>query len=454
MIISEVEELLRTDEYDILLIFAPPGSAKSSYVSVALPSWYLGKYPENSVLAASHTSTLAEKWGRRVRNIVGGHSATLGVRLADDNKAAGRWALASGGEYYGVGVGVGIAGIRASLGIIDDPFGSREDAESLKIRNKIGDWYDADFSTRLKPGAKVLLMHTRWHMDDLAGRVIDGAKLGKYRIKIVSIPAIAGADDMLGRMPGEYLWDDPSGYNYGATLRRMQTQLAGKPRDWNSLYQQNPTPEEGTYFKREWLRYYDALPVGLRYYGASDYAVTAKGGDYTVHVVAGVDADDNLYIVDIWRNQAESNVWVDAFCDLVLRHKPLMWGEEQGQIIKSLGPFITKRQREKKAWCARQQFVSVSDKPTRCRSFQARMAMGKVYFPSNSGAPWLADLDAEMFSFPAGVHDDQIDALGLVGRLLDEMASGLGAAKPKPASGPDYKSWGDGSSKSNSWKTI
>lgn len=434
LIIDESEALLTSDDYDILLIFAPPGSAKSSYISVALPSYYMGRFPGNSVLAASHSTTLAEKWGRRVRNTVAEHSRTLGISLADDSKAAGRWATSKGGEYYGVGAGVGIAGFRADLGIIDDPFGSREDAESATIRDKIGDWFISDFSSRLKPGAKRVVMHTRWHEDDLAGRIISGAKQGKYRIRIVSLPAIAGPNDPLGRGIGDYLWDDPEGYNYGGFLRARRSECS--PRDWNSLYQQNPTPDEGLYFKREQFRYYTELPQHLRYYGASDYAVTAKGGDYTVHAVIGIDPLDNLYVVDIWRQQTESNIWVDAFCDLVTKYKPLMWAEEQGQILKSLGPFINKRMLERKTYCGREQFVSIADKPTRARSFQARVAMGKVYFPAN--ALWLADLEAEMLSFPAGVHDDAVDALGLAGRLLDTMAAAHVPAPPVANGLGDY----------------
>jgi predicted phage terminase large subunit-like protein len=149
-----------------------------------------------------------------------------------------------------------------------------------------------------------------------------------------------------------------------------------------------------------------------------------------VHVVAGVDPDDNLYILDMWRSQAESHVWVEEFINLVAKHKPLNWGEEQGQIIKSLGPFIDKRMRERRVYCRREQMASVADKPTRCRSFQARAAMGKVYLPHSS--PWVADLLTEMMNFPVGKHDDQVDALGLVGRMLDTMAAGKAARVDAP----------------------
>lgn len=425
LIIREVEALLASNDYDTLLLGAPPGSAKSSYISVALPSWYIGRYPTHSILHASHTSTLAEKWGRRIRNLVAEHGPTLGVQLAGDNKAAGRWSIKAGGEYYAVGAGVSISGYRSSLGLIDDIYGSREDADSDTIREKIQDWFMADFSARLKPGAKRIVMATRWREDDLTGFIEQQAKLGKYRVRTVMLPAIAGANDPLGRMPGEYLWDEPDGYNYGGFLRARQKEVT--PRDWSALYQQQPAPDEGLYFKREWFRYYDELPKHLRFYGASDYAVTADGGDWTVHATGGVDPEDNLYLVDLWRHQTDSNVWIDALCDLIKLRKPLMWAEESGQILKSLGPFIDRRMRERKAFCAREQFTCASDKPTRARSFQARMAMGKVYLPSS--APWLADLLAELLSFPAGVHDDAVDTLGLMGRLLDKMVGGKAPKK-------------------------
>lgn len=431
------------------MIFAPPGSAKSSYVSIAFPSWYFAQHPSSSILASSHSTELAAKWGRRVRNTVREHARVLGVEPSGDNQAADRWALTTGGEYYAAGVGSGIAGFRADLGIIDDPFGSREDAYSKRIRDKVWDWFKSDFSARLKPSAKRVVMHTRWHEDDLAGRIIAD---GSYRHRIVKLPAVAGPDDMLGREPGEYLWDDPDGYNYGQYLRDRRRELS--PTEWASLYQQEPAPEEGDYFRKDWFRSYDPdnLPATLRKYGASDYAVTDKGGDYTVHVVVGVDPDHNIYVLDVWREQAETDRWVDAFIDLVAHHKPMMWAEEKGQIIKSIGPFIDRRMRERRVFCRREQFTSGSDKPSRARSFQAMASMGKVYLPTH--APWLSDLVSEMLMFDAGKHDDQVDALGLVGRMLDKMVS----AKPKTATSKTSDRWNEAFKRQertqSRWKTV
>lgn len=259
--------------------------------------------------------------------------------------------------------------------------------------------------------ANGLISHnTRWHEDDLSGRLLEQAKRGGDKWEVLELPAINDA--------GEALW--PEFYPL-PVLERLKAVLP--VRDWTALYQQRPAPEEGDYFKREWFRYYDKPPPHLRMYGASDYAVTAKGGDYTVHAVIGVAPNDDIYVLDVWRAQVESNVWVEKFIDLIDRHKPLTWGEEQGQIIKSLGPFIDRRMRERRVYCHRVQMASVADKPTRCRAFQARAAMGKVYIPHQ--APWVADFQQELLSFPTGKHDDQVDVMSIIGRMLDTMVGGV-----------------------------
>jgi hypothetical protein len=127
LIISEIEAFLEGED-DVLLLFAPPGSAKSTYVSILLPSWYLANNPSHSILAATHSVEFAERWGRRIRNDIAADEHTLSIKLSEDSKAAARWSLESGGEYYGVGAGTGISGFRANLGVGDDLFGSREDA--------------------------------------------------------------------------------------------------------------------------------------------------------------------------------------------------------------------------------------------------------------------------------------------------------------------------------------
>jgi predicted phage terminase large subunit-like protein len=145
-----------------------------------------------------------------------------------------------------------------------------------------------------------------------------------------------------------------------------------------------------------------------------------------VHLLAGVDPDDNIYVLDVWRRQTNSDVWIEVWLDLVRTNKPLLWAEEKGQIVKSIGPFLEKRMLETKTYCRREGLTSAADKPTHSRSIQARASMGKVYLPRN--ARWLTDFLSELLTFPAGRTDDQVDAFGKIGRLLDEM---IPAAVPK-----------------------
>ena len=391
--------------------------------------------PGRAILAASHTTELAEKWGRRVRNLIAEHGATLGIRLSEDNRAAGRWELDNGGEYHAAGVGAAIIGFRADGAVIDDPIRSREDANSKIVRDKIWEWYKSDLLTRLRPGGWVILIQTRWHEDDLAGRILAEMARGGEAWDIVSLPAEAEAGDLLGRAPGEWLWEDA--YGYADFLRHEKaTQL---PRNWSALYQQRPAPETGDYFKDEWLRTYASEPprASLNVYGGSDYAVTSGGGDYTVHVVVGVDPDNRMYLLDLWRGQTSSDLWIEAWCDLVRKWRPAFWAEERGQIIAGVGPFLQRRAIERQAYTSREQFGSRGDKAVRAQSIRGRMAMLGLYV--RQGAPWLASLRAELLSFPAGMHDDQVDALSLIGQLLDHIGAGRKFELPQPPRRDDYR---------------
>jgi predicted phage terminase large subunit-like protein len=294
-------------------------------------------------------------------------------------------------------------------------------------------------------------MHTRWHDDDLAGRVKRQlADLQRPYISL-TLPAEAEDYDPLGRKPGEFLWDDPEGYNYGAFLRARKQE--SDSRTWASLYQQKPVPDEGDYFKAEWLLPVQSVPPRseMRVYGGSDYAVTADGGDYTVHAVVGLDYDGNPYLLDVWRQQASSEEWVDAFCDLVLKWKPIGWAEEQGQIRSGVGPFLDRRIRERRAHVARDQFPTRGDKAVRAQSIRGLCASRGLRMATT--APWRAEVETELLRFPAGVHDDIVDALGLIGQLLDKMnAPKRPKVEVRPESG--YRSVGQRGPRPNSFKVM
>ena len=416
LIIDALEAVSRGDTRR-LAIFMPPGSAKSTYASVLFPTWVLSQHSNWNILAASHSVELAEKWGRRVRNLVKEYEAVLDIGLSDDSTSAGRWSLKSKAEFYAAGVGTGIAGFRGSLGLIDDPIRSRQDADSAVVRDRIWEWYLNDFGPRMVPGSSRVLIQTRWHEDDLAGRALEHEKWD-----VLSLPAEADSDnDPLGRAPGTMLWEDGT-YGYGAQLREVKATTPA--RTWSALYQQKPVPDTGDYFKSEWLRYYDETPAlsTMKVYMGADYAVTSDGGDYTAIVTVGIDPANRMWLLDVTRMQASSDVWVSTLADLILKFKPQELAEETGQIRAGVGPFMTRELMARNAYVYRRLFPTRGDKSVRAQSIRGRMAMHGLYVPQH--APWTAEFVRELLSFPAAKHDDQVDALGLVGMTLDHAHAG------------------------------
>ena len=334
------------------------------------------------------------------------------------------------GEYLAAGVGSAIAGFRGDLGIIDDPVKSRESVTSELMRQRVWEWYIFDFKPRLKPGARQVLIMTRWHEDDLAGRLLQ-EEPGEW--ELIKLPMVAEDDgDILGRAIGERLW--PEWFT-----DKMVADAAKDPNLWLSLYQQRPTTEGGTYWRREWLHPVapTAVPprAQLRVYGGSDYAVTAAGGDYTVHAVIGLDPEDRPWLLDLWRERVSSDVWIEALAEMILHWKPMGWGEENGQIISGVGPFLERRLRERRAYTERVQFVSRNDKGIRAQSIRGHIATHGLWYGSD--LPYRSEFEAELLAFPAGKHDDMHDALGILGQLLDVALKGKRPIKvvPKPQSG-------------------
>lgn len=427
------------------MIFMPPGSAKSTYGSVVVPSYFMGVKPGFRVIAVSYGSDLARKMGRRTRSIVKQlrYTALFGGTLSDESAAADEWARTNGSEYMSGGILSGITGNRADLVVVDDPIKGRQEAESDIVRQRTIEAFDDDVKTRLLPGGSIIIIQTRWHEEDLAGSILPVDYAGESGMiacrdgqtwEVICLPAKAErSDDPLGRQVGQYLW--PEWFD-----RQHWAQFENKPRTWASLFQQRPAPEEGDLFQATWLKPYEKQPARdtIQVYGGSDYAVTADGGDYTVHIVVGIDTEGRLYLLDMWRAQTSSDRWVEAFCDLVLQWKPMGWAEESGQIKAGVGPFLEKRMRERQAFVVRETFPTRGDKAIRAQSIRGRMALDGLYVPIN--APWYEQFRSELLTFPTGRHDDQVDALGLVGQLLDQMFKNKPEEPPKPEARTDYKS--------------
>jgi len=399
-------------EIDRLAVFMPPGSAKSTYASVLFPPWYLAQHSADAVIAASHTQELADHWGRRVRNLITQESKTLGIEIAPDSSAAGRWETTAGGAYFAAGVGGSIAGRRADLAIIDDPVRSRQDADSELSRNRTWDWYRSDLYTRLKPGARIVLIQTRWHEDDLAGRLL-AADDGWH---VLSLPALAEADDPLGRAMGAPLWPD---WEDGEQLARKRA-VVGE-RDWLALYQQRPTADQGTYFRREWFdNRWTEKPRHLNVYLSGDFAVTPGDGDYTELAAWGVSESGDVYALDWWHGQTSADVWVSVMLAMIQRWRPLFFVGETGPIRRAVEPLLDHMMREQRIYCAMEWLAhGGSNKEAQARSFQAMCAQRRVRFPADS--VWAERVIDQLMRFPSARHDDAVDTCSLMGRFIDQM---------------------------------
>lgn len=423
-----------------LMVFMPPGSAKSTYASVVFPAWFMGRAPKRNVILATYASDLARKMGRRARSIVKQPvyaEVFGGAGLSPESSAADEWALTTGSEYMSGGILAGITGNRADLLIVDDPIKGREEAESETIRKRTFEEYQDSLRTRLKPGGREVIIQTRWHEADLSGMLLPEGYSGQsgevlcrdgVTAFVLNVPAQAEhADDPLKRVKGEYLWPEWFSEDHWLPFKQV-------PRTWSALFQQRPAPEDGTYFQRQWFKRFseDQLPRGLRYYGTSDYAVTEGRGDWTVLRIWGVDHDMNVFLVDGWRGQTASDEWVEAQIDLIQRWRPRVWLGEAGVIQKAVEPMLLRRMRERTASCRLEWLPSVNDKATRARGFQDRCARGKVWIRDDAEGDFII---SEYTAFPAGKHDDEVDNGSLLGRFLDQLQPARPVNRPAVADG-------------------
>src|ERR1700721_612999 len=355
-----------------LMGLMPPGSAKSTYTSVVYPTHFLGRFPKRSIIVARYGSDLPKKFGRGARSIVQQpkFKRIFDCGLSEESAAVDEWSLTNGSEWMAAAILTGITGNSGESGWI-------------KCRDG-NDWY------------------------------------------VVCLPAICERnDDPIGRKIGERIWPEWFPEDHFEPFKRQ-------PRTWSALYQQRPAPDTGDFFQGDWLNPGPGAKApdrdSLHIYGASDYAVSEGKGDYTVHIVVGVDHAGRIFLLDLWRQQAASDKWVEVFCDLVQKWKPLGWAEEKGQIKGSVGPFLQKRLRERKIYIARAEFPTKGDKSIRAQSIRGRMAMDGLYCPFHLS--WFSEFKRELMTFPAGKNDDMVDALGLIGKVLDKMVPGRKRADP------------------------
>ena len=398
----DVLERVSRGEIKKVMVMMPPGSAKSTYTSKCFPPWYLGQHPSHPILACSHSATLAEAFGRVCRNYVEQNENILGYGLAKDSQAAGEWETDKGGRYFCAGVGAKIAGHRAGLGFIDDYLGSQEDADSKVIREKQWEWYWNDFYPRLWPGAPIVIVANRRHEDDLIGRLL--AEEGS-EWTVIRLPMLAEDNDPLGRVRGELLWPEWFTPDQAEKARK-------KPRTWAGQYQQRPAPEEGDYFKKEWLVEYTLVDLnaaersGLRYYCASDHACkTNQDNDSSLLLAFGVDSSSRIWVMpDFFWERANTLVVCEAMMTMARKYRPIRWWAGAEHITGSIGPFLFKMMHEQQMYFPLEEQVSHKDKSSKAQSIAGRMAQRMVLFPSF--APRWDEAKSELLTFPGATHDE------------------------------------------------
>ena len=416
-------ESVERGDFNRLMIDLAPRHGKSEIVSRLFPAGYVGKDPTRSVIFATYNQDLANDFGRDVRNIMQDplyQQVFPNVSLKTGAASVDRLEVENGGKLFFVGVGGAITGRGATLIIGDDFLKGRAEADSPTMRERLWKWWNENLKTRLlSHEGRIVLISTRWHEDDVMGRLTDplnsyysAAEARKWRR--ISLPALAREKDVLGRKEGEALWPERFPVAYLHELREADS------RGFQALYQGSPTPEKGNFFDGDRIRVYsrptDRPPNdSLRFYIASDHAVSVKQDrDKTCLLPVGVDEHDNIWIMDdvVW-GRYSTDIVVEKMIDLMAKYRPLYWWAERGHISKSIGPFLRKRMLERGTFCTVDEIVPVMDKMSRAQSMQARIAMGKVYFPSY--APWYQEARDQLLKFPHAAHDDLVDAMAYIG---------------------------------------
>lgn len=417
-----------------LMINMPPGSAKSTFGSVLFPPWVLGQKKNFKLIGASNTAPLAEMFSRRVMGVIRDHETELDYSLT--RESAELWETTNGASYRAVGVGGTIAGHRADGVIIDDPTRSRADAESETVRESQWNWFTSDLRTRLKPSAWIVLIMTRWHPDDLGGRLLD-RQPGLWRV--INLPAIAGEDDALGREPGDWLWSDDD-YGYAGALKEVyeEYEKAGAMRDWAALYQQQPVTATGSIFKTDKIIVLDPenTPKGGVFARGWDLAATEQIGTRNPDWTAGVKiqrAPDGRFIIHdvrrVRKGPEDTEATIVNTADVDGHGCKVSIPQDPGQAGKQQVLYLTK----KLAGYLVDSSPETGDKATRASPVASQCNVGNLYLVRGE---WNHAFIDELAGFPGGMKDDQVDALSRAFSMVSisrPMAiTPSGKAPPRP----------------------
>jgi predicted phage terminase large subunit-like protein len=427
-LITQLERLDR-GEIQRLLVLAPPGSAKSTYCSIQYPLQRLAKRPDENILCASNTQSLAEEFNRRRRNaaLTPEWSRLSGTALAADKQGVEHFTTLKQGGIRASGVGSSIVGFRSRLNILDDPITGFEQAMSAGTLEKQWSWFNQDFRTRLAGSdSQELIISTRWAKRDIPGRILELIKEGKEDWEVVRLPMEADRDDdPLGRDRGEPLW--PEWYS--------DKKLVELKRDaflWNTQFQQTPLDETGNWVTKGQIEYCfeDAAPSTLKKVIGFDLALSVGKGDYTVIVVAGLCSDGLLHILDVSRRRVDPQTTALDLLTLADAHEAVevLADDDNSTKVFRSGLHETAR-RTNRTFALNLMPMRGKDKETRAAPLRMLFMSGRIRIVR---APWNADLVRELLEWDT---DDQIDSLGLIARRLPYLS----APEPPPSERDPYE---------------
>lgn len=436
-----------------LMLFLPPRAGKSEVISNNFPSWILGKEPTWEIIMASHTVDLPVRFSRANRARIKDERYKVlfpETQLDKESTSANEWLTTKRGGLKCAGVGTGISGFGAHVLIIDDPIKDYEDAQSETIRESVKNWYTTVAEARLAPQGGVICVMTRWMDDDLAGWQLRMEKELREQgyseehlqhWEAISFPALAESDEYIDRDTYDF-FDEPGDNRImvrpkGEALHParydknffMRKKIGMPSNQWSALYQQNPVPASGEFFREEDFMYYDQVPVLHDYpvVFSWDLAIGEnRNNDYTVGFAGAVipkDGVNALYVLDMYRNRVRDREQLEAIVNMyaAYKHNATRLGIEQGQIWLAIEKRLKAMFRERgHTPVFDDTLMPVRDKRVRATPLQGWMQNHRVYFPRHQ--PWVSKAREELLRFDAGVHDDVVDSLAWMVRMVQNMA--------------------------------
>lgn len=440
--------------HNALAVFVAPQEGKSQRVSRRFAEWLLDHDPSLRIAIVSYEQDSALRWGRDIKQDITQHPCQSGkadcregcgglhISIRYDSAAAGRWETPQGGGVYCVGIGGPLTGRPVDVLLIDDPVKDREAAESVTLRRRAWDWWESVAITRLGTRSRVVLIQTRWHEDDLAGRI--AARPSPLQWRTLRIPAIADApDDPLGRAEGEEMISVRE--RAPGHFRNLQATMS--PYVFAGVYQQSPSAAEGNFFRRASFRYWrpmepwadgrerlwtEAGPVTLAdcwRFATMDFAASTKNSaDYTVAAVWALAPAGDLILLDRARDRVPDHEHFAMAAPLMSR-----WGAEQIYVESNWwSKTFVADARDKGVPVAG--VLADTDKVTRAIPAAGRVHAGRVYFPAQ--APWITEWTDELAIFPQGAHDDQVDTLSYAARVVVHDWTPAREEGPRPGVDP------------------